>query len=95
MTAQLKNPALKANMKATTKAKEAHQKINQHRPYQKSAWFKDVKRLQKTVELLIKKLPFQRLVWEIAQKICTDLRFQRKVIMALQEAMEAFAVKMC
>ena len=93
-TAQPKNPALRANVKATIKAKEAHEKINLCGPYQKSAWFKDVKQLQKSVELLIKKLPFQRLVREIAQKISTDLRFQGKVILALQEATEAFLIKM-
>ena len=46
------------------------------------------------MELLIKKLPFQRLVREIAQKISVDLRFQGKAIVALQEATEAFLVKM-
>ena len=46
------------------------------------------------MELLIKKLPFQRLVREIAQGINVDLRFQGKAILALQEAMEVFSVKM-
>ena len=46
------------------------------------------------MELLIKKLPFQRLVREIAQKISVDLRFQGKAILALQEATEAFLIKM-
>jgi histone H3 len=36
--------------------------------------------------LLIRKLPFQRLVREIAQDFKTDLRFQSSAVMALQEA---------
>jgi len=41
---------------------------------------------------LDKKLPFQRLVREIAQDFKTDLRFQSSAIMALQEASEAYLV---
>ncbi|CAI9538432.1 unnamed protein product [Staurois parvus] len=40
----------------------------------------------KSTKLLIRKLPFQRLVREIAQDFKTDLRFQSSTIMALQEA---------
>ncbi|VTJ85689.1 Hypothetical predicted protein, partial [Marmota monax] len=43
-------------------------------------------------ELLIWKLPFQRLVREIAQDFKTDLRFQSAAIGALQEASEAYLV---
>nr|CAI5858640.1 unnamed protein product [Callosobruchus analis] len=42
--------------------------------------------------LLIRKLPFQRLVREIAQDFKTDLRFQSSAVMALQEASEAYLV---
>jgi hypothetical protein len=42
--------------------------------------------------LLIRKLPFQRLVREIAQDFKTDLRFQSSAIGALQEAAEAYLV---
>ena len=45
-------------------------------------------------KLLIRKLPFQRLVREIAQDIKTDLRFQASAMMALQEAAEAYMVKL-
>ncbi|OWK59280.1 Histone H1.01 [Lonchura striata] len=44
------------------------------------------------VYLLIRKLPFQRLVREIAQDFKTDLRFQSSAVMALQEASEAYLV---
>ncbi|CAI0380659.1 unnamed protein product [Linum tenue] len=38
------------------------------------------------------KLPFQRLVREIAQDFKTDLRFQSSAVSALQEAAEAYLV---
>lgn len=41
---------------------------------------------------LIRKLPFQRLVREIAQDFKNDLRFQSTAILALQEAAEAYLV---
>jgi histone H3 len=41
---------------------------------------------------LIRKLPFQRLVREIAQDFKTDLRFLIAAIGALQEASEAYLV---
>jgi histone H3 len=47
---------------------------------------------QKSTELLIRKLPFQRLVREIAQDFKTDLRFQSHAVLALQEAVEAYLV---
>ncbi|KAK2995355.1 hypothetical protein RJ640_006575 [Escallonia rubra] len=52
----------------------------------------EIRKYQKTTELLIKKLPFQRLVREIAQDSKTDLRFQSHAVLALQEAAEAYLV---
>ena len=52
----------------------------------------EIRRYQKTTELLIRKLPFQRLIREIAQDCKSDLRFQSSAIMALQEATEAFLI---
>ncbi len=53
---------------------------------------REIRRYQKSTELLIRKLPFQRLVREIAQDYKTDLRFQSSAIAALQEAAEAYLV---
>ncbi|KAJ1986228.1 histone H3.1, partial [Coemansia umbellata] len=53
---------------------------------------REIRRYQKSTELLIRKLPFQRLVREIAQDFKTDLRFQSSAIAALQEAAEAYLV---
>jgi histone H3/H4 len=41
-------------------------------------------RYQKSTDLLIRKLPFQRLVREIAQDVTPGLRFQSTAILALQ-----------
>ena len=51
---------------------------------------REIRRYQKSTELLIRKLPFQRLVREIEQDFKTELRFQSHAIMALQEASEAY-----
>nr|XP_017200935.2 histone H3.3A-like [Oryctolagus cuniculus] len=53
---------------------------------------REIRCYQKSTELLIRKLPFQRLVREIAQDFKTDLRFQSAAIGALQEASEAYLV---
>ena len=53
---------------------------------------REIRKFQKSTELLIRKLPFQRLVREIAQEYKSDLRFQSQAILALQEAAEAYMV---
>nr|XP_020141107.1 histone H3-like [Microcebus murinus] len=61
-------------------------------PIGRDARLREIRRYQKSTELLIRKLPFQRLVREIAQDFKTDLRFQSSAVMALQEASEAYLV---
>ena len=53
---------------------------------------REIRRYQKSTELLIRKVPFNRLVREIAQDFKTELRFQMQAISALQEAAEAYLV---
>ena len=53
---------------------------------------REIRRYQKLTELLIRKLPFNRLVREIAQDFKVDLQFQAAAIGALQEASEAYLV---
>ncbi|TNN75961.1 histone H3.1 [Liparis tanakae] len=53
---------------------------------------REIRRYQKSTALLIRKLPFQRLVREIAQDFKTDVRFQMSAILALQESCEAYLV---
>jgi histone H3 len=55
---------------------------------------REIRKYQKSTELLIRKLPFQRLVKEVAQDFNTTIRFQSHAIMALQEASEAYLVSL-
>ena len=57
-----------------------------------TAALREIRRYQKGTELLIRKLPFQRLVREISQDFKSDLRFQSAALGALQEASEAYLV---
>ena len=63
-----------------------------HRWHPGTVALREIRRYQKSTELLIKKSPFNRLVREIAQEFKTDLRFQVAAIGALQEAAEAYLV---
>lgn len=54
---------------------------------------KEIRRFQAGTQLLLRKLPFQRLVKEVAQRFAPrDFRFQSMAIQALQEATEAYLV---
>ena len=53
---------------------------------------REIRRYQKSTDLLLKKAPFQRLVREISQDYKADLRFQSSAVLALQEASEAYLV---
>ena len=57
---------------------------------------REIRRFQKTTELLIRKAPFQRVVREIAHKLFPnkDLHFQSLAVLALHEASEAYMVGM-
>ena len=64
-----------------------------HRYRPGSVALRDIRRYQKSTELLIRKAPFQRLVRQIAQQWVIDIRFQSASILALQEASEAYLVE--
>ncbi|CAK5275527.1 unnamed protein product [Mycena citricolor] len=63
---------------------------------------REIRKYQKSTDLLLRKLPFARLVREIANDLMTDmnnnygpgagLRWQSSALMALQEATEAYLV---
>jgi histone H3 len=55
---------------------------------------RDIRKYQKSTELLIRRLPFQRLVREIIQdwERFSELRIQSQALLALQEAAEAYLV---
>ena len=52
----------------------------------------EIWKYQKTTELLIRKMLFQRLVRDMPQDFKSNLHFQANVIMALQEALESYLV---
>lgn len=52
----------------------------------------DIRKYQKSTERLLRKLPFQRLVREIAERMKSDLKFQASALLAIQEASEAYLV---
>eukprot|EP01056_Protomagalhaensia_sp_Gyna25_P004221 Protomagalhaensia_sp_Gyna_25__4220@NODE_383_length_3630_cov_191_540518_g294_i0_p4_GENE_NODE_383_length_3630_cov_191_540518_g294_i0NODE_383_length_3630_cov_191_540518_g294_i0_p4_ORF_typecomplete_len138_score26_27Histone/PF00125_24/9_7e47CENPT_C/PF15511_6/7_2e03CENPT_C/PF15511_6/0_00019CENPS/PF15630_6/0_00034Bromo_TP/PF07524_13/0_0013CBFD_NFYB_HMF/PF00808_23/0_027PAF/PF15715_5/0_045_NODE_383_length_3630_cov_191_540518_g294_i019862399 len=81
--------AVKAARKAPPGANAA-KKPRRFRPG--TVALREIRRYQKSTELLIRKLPFQRLVKEIASEFKSELRFQSSAVMALQEASEAYLV---
>ena len=80
--------ALKAALESGIKKPKAHR----FRPG--TVALREIRKYQKSCELLIQKLPFQRLVREIAQDYMKDLRFQSAAVCALQEAAEAYLVQL-
>ena len=60
---------------------------------------REIVRYQKSTELLIRKIPFQRLLREISQQVClekgiSNVKYQSTAILAVQEAAEDFLVRM-
>lgn len=53
---------------------------------------REIRRYQKTTDLLLRRRPFNRLVREVGQEYKNDLRFQASAIGAIQEAAEAYLV---
>ena len=63
-------------------------KVYRYRPG--TVALREIRKYQKSTDLLLRKMPFQRLVREIAQDYRSDLRFQAKAVLALQDASEAY-----
>ena len=83
---QLATKAARKSAPATGGVKKPHR----YRPG--TAALREIRRYQKSTDLLIRKLPFQRLVREIAQDLKRDLCFQSTALLAIQEASEAYLV---
>ena len=82
--------ATKTSSKAVPSAIGLKKKSHRYRPG--TVALREIRKYQKSTELLIRKLPFQRLVKEIAEHIKPGLRFQSSAVKALQEATEAYLV---
>ena len=89
-----KNTGFKTTSKSnkSSKTTSAVKKTHRYRPG--TVALREIRKYQKSTELLIRKLPFQRLVREVAQDCKNDLRFQGSAVMALQEAAEAYLVSL-
>ncbi|CAD6892184.1 unnamed protein product [Tilletia laevis] len=87
-------PAVPASKKALKTPSGVGGVKKPHRYKPGTVALREIRRYQKSTELLIRKLPFQRLVKEISQDFVTDVRFQSAAIGALQEASEAYLVSL-
>ena len=73
-------------------ARNKSKKPHRYRPG--TVALREIRRYQKSTELLIPKVWFQRLMREIVQSIKPDWRTQSAAIGALQEAAEAYLVSL-
>jgi histone H3 len=67
-----------------------------HRYHPGTVALREIRRYQKSTDLLLKRAPFERLVREISNEVFfkQDLRFQGQAFRALQEAAEAYLVSL-
>jgi histone H3 len=87
------NLATKAARKATQSAPAICRGIrrrHRYRPGTRSLM--EIRKYQKAYNNLLPRLPFQRLVREVAQDYKSSIRFQANALLALQEGAEAFLV---
>ena len=84
-----KNLAAKAAQKSAPSA-GGIKKSHRWRPG--TVALREIRKYQKSTDLLIRKAPFQRLCREIAEKLKLDVRFQSTAILAYQEASEAYLI---
>lgn len=92
----------KTPLKGSTRIKPAvaYRTVMQHKNTKKRfrpsmKWISEVRRYQKTTDLLIRKLPFTRLVRDITREVNTNnFRWTTHALEALQEATEAYAVEL-
>ena len=70
----------------------ANNAANRYRPGRLA--LQEIRHYQKCTNLLIRKLPFHRLIRELTQKFKVNVRFWSSALMALQEAAEAYLVRL-
>lgn len=87
------SPTIERAKKAARKSAPTRGGVKKPRRYRPgTVALRQIRQYQKSTELLIRTLPFQRLVRELAEDIGTDLRFQQTALWALQEIAEAYLV---
>ena len=83
-------PIAKVNMKKTAPADGGVKERKKMKFKPGTVALREIKRYQKSTDLLLPRAPFQRLVRDICRDIDSDLRFQAQALMALQESAEAY-----
>jgi histone H3 len=83
-----------ATMAARKQARHTGGVKKPHRNHPGTIAIREIRKYQKNTDLLIKKAPFHRLVKEIATNLKSDLRMQSMALLALQEASEAYLVRL-
>ena len=87
------HPAVAGTRKAPrTQVHVGQKKMRLQRYRPGTVALREIRRYQKSSELLIRRMPFQRLVREIVQTHNPYVRFQSGAILALQESVEAYLV---
>lgn len=88
-----KKPAGKLGMKAAQENGPTKRSVTKPRRFKPgTVALREIRLYQKSTDLLIRKMPFQRLVREIALDLKSDIRFQSAAIAALQTASEDYLV---
>ncbi len=67
---------------------------NKHKFRPGTVALREIRKYQKCTELLIRKMPFQRLVRKIAEEYAQGYRFQSMAIAALQESAESYLTRL-
>lgn len=88
--------------RASTSAAGARRPAAEHSPTKRKYRFRpgsrallEIRKYQKSTDLLLRKLPFSRLVRELTSRLTVHpLNWQSFALLALQEATEAFLVKL-
>ena len=87
-----KSVPAKKSMSASKAKKPVMKERKKPRFHAGTVALREIKRYQKSTDLLIPRAPFQRLVRDICSGIDNDLRFQAQALLAIQEASEAYLV---
>ena len=88
-----KNKIVQKAIQAGNKTKKAKKEVARHGSRDKLKWLRDIRKYQKTTNLLISKAPFYRLVREVIADINPNYRVQANAVMALHESSENFLLK--
>ena len=82
-----------SSSKKATRSPAGEKKSNTKRRYRPgTVALREIRRYQNSTHLLIPRLPFQRLIREIAQTFKIDMRFQAAALECMHEASEAYLV---